>query len=61
MNLVKIIEEDYKRFPENQTYSIYAEDVRFKDPVYDFQGLKKYQEMIAFFEKMVSKFTFRTS
>jgi len=51
MNLVKIIEEDYKRFPENQTYSIYAEDVRFKDPVYDFQGLKKYQEMIAFLKK----------
>ncbi|MBE9222791.1 DUF2358 domain-containing protein [Cyanobacterium stanieri LEGE 03274] len=51
MNLVKIIEEDYQRFPENQTYGIYAEDVHFKDPVYDFRGLKKYQEMIGFLKK----------
>lgn len=51
MNLVKIIEEDYQRFPENQTYGIYAEDVHFKDPVYDFRGLKKYRKMIDFLKK----------
>lgn len=54
MNLIDIIKEDYKRFPENQTYSIYAENVHFKDPVYDFYGLKKYKEMIAFIKKWFS-------
>lgn len=51
MDLIEIIKADYQRFPENQTYSIYAQDVYFKDPVYDFQGLKKYQKMIAFLKK----------
>ncbi len=51
MNLVEIIKQDYQNFPENQTYSIYAEDVHFKDPIYNFYGLKKYQEMIVFLKK----------
>jgi len=51
INLVEIITKDYRNFPENQTYSIYAEDVHFKDPVYDFTGLKKYQDMINFLKK----------
>ncbi|AFZ46547.1 Protein of unknown function DUF2358 [Cyanobacterium stanieri PCC 7202] len=51
MDLIEIIKADYQRFPENQTYSIYADDVYFKDPIYDFQGLKKYQDMIAFLKK----------
>lgn len=51
MNLSEIIKQDYQQFPENQTYSIYAENVHFKDPIYDFYGLKKYQEMIVFLKK----------
>lgn len=51
MNLAEIIKLDYQKFPEDQTYSIYAENVHFKDPVYDFYGLKKYQEMIVFLKK----------
>ena len=51
MDLVKIIKEDYNRFPENQTYSIYAENIHFKDKIYDFYGLKKYQNMIGFLSK----------
>jgi hypothetical protein len=51
MNLLETIKADYDRFPENPTYSIYAENVHFKDPVYDFYGLKKYQEMINFLSK----------
>ncbi len=54
MNLIEIIKQDYTRFPEDQTYSIYAENVHFKDPVYDFYGLKKYQEMITFIRKWFS-------
>lgn len=51
MNLLETIETDYLRFPENPTYNIYAENVHFKDPIYDFYGLKKYQEMITFLSK----------
>lgn len=51
MNLLETIEADYLRFPENPTYNIYAENVHFKDPVYNFYGLKKYQEMITFLSK----------
>lgn len=51
MSIVDIIKKDYQNFPENQTYSIYGENVHFKDPVYDFYGLKKYQKMIAFLTK----------
>lgn len=31
-DLVAILQEDYAKFPENQTYDIYADDVYFKDP-----------------------------
>jgi hypothetical protein len=51
MDLVKIIQEDYQNFPKNQTYSIYAENIHFKDKIYDFYGIKKYQNMIAFLAK----------
>lgn len=51
MNIIEIIKKDYQNFPENQTYSIYGENVHFKDPVYDFYGLKRYQEMIVFLTK----------
>ncbi|MBL1209425.1 DUF2358 domain-containing protein [Geminocystis sp. GBBB08] len=51
MNLTEIIKQDYQQFPENQTYSIYDENVHFKDPIYNFYGLKKYQKMIAFLKK----------
>ena len=47
-NLIEILKEDYQRFPENQTFEIYAEDVYFKDPLNEFRGVKKYQAMIGF-------------
>jgi hypothetical protein len=50
MDIVQILREDYQRFPLNQTYSIYAEDVYFQDPLNRFQGVKRYREMIAFLE-----------
>ncbi|NJK39658.1 MAG: DUF2358 domain-containing protein [Oscillatoriales cyanobacterium RM2_1_1] len=48
MELIEILKADYERFPENQTYSIYAPDVYFKDPLTEFRGLEKYQKMIDF-------------
>ena len=48
IDLVEIIKQDYQNFPNEQTYSIYAEDVYFEDPLNKFQGIKRYQKMIDF-------------
>lgn len=48
MTIVDILKQDYSRFPENQTYTIYAEDVYFKDPLNEFNGVERYQKMIGF-------------
>ena len=53
-NLINILKEDYQRFPDNQTFDIYAEDVYFKDPLNEFRGVKKYREMIGFLDKFFS-------
>jgi len=47
-NILETVKADYAKFPEAQTYSIYSEDVYFKDPVYSFRGIKQYQKMIGF-------------
>lgn len=46
MDIVQILKQDYQRFPTNQTYSIYAEDVYFQDPLNKFRGLQRYKAMI---------------
>jgi hypothetical protein len=51
MNIVAILKEDYQRFPRDQTFSIYASDVYFKDPLNQFRGIKRYQGMIGFLSK----------
>jgi Uncharacterized conserved protein (DUF2358) len=51
MNIVEILKEDYQRFPIEQTFSIYASNVYFKDPLNQFRGIKRYQEMIGFLSK----------
>ncbi len=48
MTLLENIKNDYQNFPNNQTYSIYADNVYFKDPMTEFTGIKRYQEMIQF-------------
>ena len=50
MNIVEILKSDYARFPFDQTYSIYAKDVFFKDPLSQFRGRALYQAMIGFFK-----------
>jgi Uncharacterized conserved protein (DUF2358) len=51
VDIVKILKADYARFPKNQTYSLYAQDVRFKDPLTSFQGVARYRNMIGFMER----------
>ena len=51
LNLVAIIQQDYQKFPSDQTYGIYADDVCFEDPLNKFQGIKRYQKMIDFLSR----------
>lgn len=48
MNVLEILKQDYQQFPQNQTYSIYASNVYFKDPMNEFRGVDQYQKMIGF-------------
>lgn len=51
MDILEILQEDYRNFPDNQTYNIYATDVYFKDPMNEFRGRDRYQNTIAFMTK----------
>ena len=51
MNILDILTEDYRHFPRDQTYEIYAEDVYFKDPLNEFQGRDRYRQMLQFIEQ----------
>jgi hypothetical protein len=46
MDIIEILKEDYQRFPQNQTYSIYAPGVYFQDPMNKFHGIERYKQMI---------------
>lgn len=46
MDLIERIRADYKRFPADQSYELYAPDVYFKDPLNEFHGVKRYRQMI---------------
>jgi hypothetical protein len=48
MNIIEIIKADYKKFPADQNYSIYAENVYFQDPMNRFRGIDRYKQMIGF-------------
>jgi hypothetical protein len=48
MDVLATLREDYARFPENQTYTLYAEDIVFADPIMRVRGRQKYQDMIRF-------------
>ncbi len=48
MDIISILKQDYQKFPVDQTYSIYAENVYFEDPLNKFRGIARYQKMIGF-------------
>lgn len=48
MDILETLRQDYQRFPADQTYSLYADQVYFKDPLNEFRGIKRYQAMIKF-------------
>ena len=49
---IQILKNDYAHFPHNQTYSIYAEDLYFKDPMSQFRGVKIFRTMLTVMEKV---------
>ncbi len=50
-DLIATLKQDYQSFPQQQTYDLYAPDVQFRDPLNTFQGVERYQRMIAFIER----------
>lgn len=50
MDIVEILKADYQRFPQDQTFSVYTEDVYFKDPLNEFRGLERYKQVIQFIQ-----------
>ncbi len=48
MDILEILKDDYRKFPDDQTYSLYAADVYFKDPMTEFRGCDRYRQMIGF-------------
>ena len=51
MDILTILRQDYARFPIDQSYQIYAEDVFFQDPLNRFRGVQRYRQMISFIDK----------
>lgn len=53
-DMVAQLKTDYARFPKDQTYELYAEDVHFKDPMNEFDGVERYRAMIGFLDRFFS-------
>ncbi|AFY95112.1 DUF2358 domain-containing protein [Chamaesiphon minutus] len=51
MDIITTLRQDYAKFPFDQSYEIYAEDVYFKDPLTQFRGLPRYRKTIEFIQK----------
>ena len=48
MDILDQIRLDYQRFPHDQSYHLYADDVYFEDPLNKFRGVDRYRRMIGF-------------
>ncbi|MEM7065544.1 MAG: DUF2358 domain-containing protein [Cyanobacteria bacterium P01_B01_bin.77] len=49
--VIEQVKADYARFPQAQSYHLYAKDVYFKDPMNEFRGVTRYRQMIGFIEQ----------
>lgn len=48
--VIEQLKRDYAKFPKDQTYSLYTEDVTFKDPLNKFKGVGLFKKMIGFID-----------
>ncbi|MEM7797254.1 MAG: DUF2358 domain-containing protein [Cyanobacteria bacterium P01_C01_bin.118] len=55
--IIAQVKADYARFPKEQSYGLYADDVYFKDPMNEFRGVAQYRRMIGFIEQWFSNIT----
>ncbi|MGF1495713.1 MAG: DUF2358 domain-containing protein [Elainellaceae cyanobacterium] len=53
--IIDILKDDYRRFPKDQSYYLYADDVYFKDPLNEFRGCDRYQKMLGFIDRWFSR------
>ena len=51
MDIVEQLRQDYTRFPQDQSFDLYTEQVYFKDPLNEFRGKARYQKMIGFIQQ----------
>lgn len=54
-DIIDVLKADYARFPRQQTYTIYAADVYFEDPLNRFRGLDRYRQMIALISRWFAR------
>ncbi|MGK7889583.1 MAG: DUF2358 domain-containing protein [Leptolyngbyaceae cyanobacterium] len=50
-DVIEALKRDYQNFPKDQTFSLYAENVYFKDPMNEFRGQERYRTMIGFIDQ----------
>ena len=50
MDIISVLRQDYAKFPIDQSYHLYAEDVYFQDPLTRFRGLDRYRQTIGFIQ-----------
>jgi hypothetical protein len=50
MDIVEVLRQDYAKFPIDQNYDIYSNDVYFQDPLTRFRGLARYRQTIKFIQ-----------
>jgi Uncharacterized conserved protein (DUF2358) len=50
VDIITILRADYAKFPIDQSYQIYANDVYFQDPLSKFRGLDRYKQTIGFIQ-----------
>ena len=49
--VIEQVKADYARFPNAQSYDLYAGNVYFKDPMNEFYGVERYKRMIGFIKQ----------
>jgi Uncharacterized conserved protein (DUF2358) len=48
MDVLEALREDYRKFPKDQNFSLYAKDLYFKDPLSQFRGRTLFKLLIGF-------------
>jgi hypothetical protein len=58
MDIIQILRADYARFPIDQSFEIYAEDMYFQDPLNQFRGLNRFRLTIGFMKTFFKQIQF---